>query len=116
MTEDGGTAPLPGTTVVAPASAILMTLASSTLFMTIGAKAMLHGAPPRLHQDHFWFDLEGHEEEILLHNGIKMSFRISSEDDNATTTRLRLVVRMLYADNLGSKVATENVKGPFCSS
>ena len=58
MTEDGGTAPLPGTTVVAPASAILMTLASSTLFMTIGAKAMLHGAPPRLHQDHFWIDLE----------------------------------------------------------
>ena len=51
-----------------------------------------------------------------MHNGIKMSFRISNEDDNATTTRLRLVVRMLYADNLGSKVATENVKGPFCSS
>ena len=73
VTEDGGTAPLPGTTVVAPASAILMTLASSTLFMTIGAKAMLHGAPPRLHQDHFWIDLE---EEILLHNGVKMSFKL----------------------------------------
>ena len=73
MTEDGGTAPLPGTTVVAPASAILMTLASSTLFMTIGAKAMLHGAPPRLHQDHFWIDLE---EEISLHNGVKMSFKL----------------------------------------
>ena len=73
MTEDGGTAPLPGTTVVAPASAILMTLASSTLFMTIGAKAMLHGAPPRLHQDHFWIDLE---EQILLHNGVKMSFKL----------------------------------------
>ena len=73
VTEDGGTAPLPGTTVVAPASAILMTLASSTLFMTIEAKAMLHGAPPRLHQDHFWIDLE---EEILLHNGVKMSLKL----------------------------------------
>ena len=64
-------APLPGTTA-APASAIFMTLASSTLFMTM-AKALLNGAPRRLHQDHFyWIGLENHEEESILHHGSKI--------------------------------------------